>query len=634
MADLDSSKQSTGTRESTTTTTRTGPQTYGGGAFNANQLVSQLISGFTQAQGQLKQAGTDLTGADARRQEAQANQVADLSQEITERGKVAEEKATIDYLGNSLKESFQTQYGMNPNDKDNLIAQNVAKVNTLRPQIEDTEQQRLQAKSAYDAAASVDMLHNPLGYIMAQLKLPQLAAQHNALASQKDALVSEMDRINNDTQTQLGLTDSTKKVISANTADLARSYELRQAKADSLIAQAKLEQAKAQNASLDASSIMQRAQLVNLQNNEQRQTTDTIIRVKDYNEMQVLRRAQLAQTQESTRQMMDARKLKADQEAAINARFKVISAGLGMQFPMTIENLKKLGRPDLEESWLNAAGTLSFGNDLDKSLRFFDQANRQVLLRSNSSLVVTGDQLGKAVESQLAPVIASYRQQNLGKDMPMKEQKPAAAALYLNLAQSSAMDRTSKTDLADPYWDKNFSPYKLPIEQFNKVVQSDASLAPLRDNVMTKALATLAPTTPGQHLGPEHERLALESVASLVKAGTLDPIVAGQQVADYYRTGTKWNADMNQAHMFGFLPQTGYQYSVPSGQLFGGRIKADLMDPAQVTNMLVRKTLQVGGMNYSGATPEELQATLYPADLPARTPSVKRQPFRTASDID
>jgi hypothetical protein len=570
MASSDST--TTGTRTSTTTTTPTGPQTYGGGAFNANQLITQLMQSMTATTQALTGTQQAIQVQQTAQETAQQNQIADLQAASDEGATAAAGQAAINYAGNILKEQAQKDLSLNPDDQNNLIRRNVAVIDQLQPQIGAVEQARLQAKAEYDQAASVDLLSNPLGYIFAQLKLPSLAAKHNALASQKDALVAETDRANTEVQTRLGLLDSTKKVITANAADQIRDVDLKKAHVDTLLANARLDAAKADNASRTASMLMQQAQLLQMKNSDVRSGIDTAVRLKDFNEMQTVRHAQLEESRLRTEELRKQRQLAADQEAAINARFKVISEGLGREMPMTFHDLKALGDPKLEKAWLDAAGNLAFGGSLGDSLAFFGQANRQVLARKNSSLVTTGDQLREAVNAEVSGVVDEFRRTNMGKDMPVQMQMPAAAQKYLDKAQASAMDPRSASDLADPVWEKQYNPYKLPIAQFSQVTASNPDYAALKNNVLAQAIATITPQTPGQYLGPKHEKLALDAVAAQVAEGKLDPTTA---------------------HMFGFLPQSSYRFSVPSGAMFGGRIGANLMDEAQAANLLMRKAASI-----------------------------------------
>ena len=369
MADQNSTKQTASTAVSETTSNRAAP-TYGG--FSGQSLANSLLGILTQ---QTQQIGNLEQGRQAAFAAAESKQ--QLSDEIASGaaaavGIQAAKKAQLNYQQNSALEAYQRELGLDPADAQNILSQSLAQKEALRPQYEAT-------RAEYDKAASTDLLSNPLGFIMAQLKLPSLAARTNALSDAMGRADVRMQVANE----QL---DTRRRTLIANSADQIREFELAQADIDAKIADSKLKAAEAATASRRAGELMQQIQVVNLVGDNQRQTIGQLASLREQEENRVERRQRMALVEEQRKQLLDEKKAKADQDARLDARLAAVSQKLGMLEPMTVQRLRSLASDREKNAWLNAALNGQMGETLYESLLFYgDKASRSGIAQSGNA---------------------------------------------------------------------------------------------------------------------------------------------------------------------------------------------------------------------------------------------------------
>ena len=568
MADSSSTKQTASTAV-TETTSNKGAPTYGG--FTGQSLANSLLSILSQS---TQQVGSLEQGRQAAFAEAQSKQ--QLSDGIaagaaTAAGIQAARKAQLNYQQNSALESYQRELGMDPSDPQNILSQSLAQKEALRPQYEAT-------RAEYDKAAGTDLLSNPLGFIMAQLKLPSLAAKTNALSDAMGRADVRMQVANE----QL---DTRRRTLIANSADQIREFELKQADIDAKIADSKLRAAEAATASRRAGELMQQIQVVNTVSDNQRQTIGQLASLREQEENRVERRQRMALVEEQRRQMLDEKKAKADQDARLDFLLAAVSQKLDMLEPMTVQRLRSLSDRE-RNAWLNAALTGQMGETLYESLLFYgDKANRAGLAQGGNA--ASYDAYTKLRTTGLAHQAEAERDaMKTGKKLKPEEARAQGFNIYADRLLNSAEGVKSPEDLSSRKWDSEYNPYRAPALAVADLAQSDPRFVSLKNNEVAKAISSFAATAGIQgQLSSEQEQVVLKSIYEQARSRKILPAKAAADIAAFYRTAADFQYQQTQYDLFGLPKQQAYLYSLEIG---GERKKVDLFNPAELERALQR----------------------------------------------
>ena len=568
MADSSSTKQTASTAV-TETTSNKGAPTYGG--FTGQSLANSLLSILSQS---TQQVGSLEQGRQAAFAEAQSKQ--QLSDGIaagaaTAAGIQAARKAQLNYQQNSALESYQRELGMDPSDPQNILSQSLAQKEALRPQYEAT-------RAEYDKAAGTDLLSNPLGFIMAQLKLPSLAAKTNALSDAMGRADVRMQVANE----QL---DTRRRTLIANSADQIREFELKQADIDAKIADSKLRAAEAATASRRAGELMQQIQVVNTVSDNQRQTIGQLASLREQEENRVERRQRMALVEEQRRQMLDEKKAKADQDARLDFLLAAVSQKLDMLEPMTVQRLRSLSDRE-RNAWLNAALTGQMGETLYESLLFYgDKASRAGAAQGGNA--ASYDAYTKLRTTGLAYQAEAERDaMKTGKKLKPEEARAQGFNIYADRLLNSAEGVKSPEDLSSRKWDSEYNPYRAPALAVADLAQSDPRFVSLKNNEVAKAISSFAATAGIQgQLSSEQEQVVLKSIYEQARSRKILPAKAAADIAAFYRTAADFQYQQTQYDLFGLPKQQAYLYSLEIG---GDRKKVDLFNPAELERALQR----------------------------------------------
>ncbi len=575
MADQTSSRSGSSNSQTTTTTSQ-GPATFGGGMFTGGDLVQQIL-GIVQQQN----AGISLANQQRLENQAAADQLAGQAavgqrEAIQQRGEVAAAKADIEYQQNALLQEIQKSLNLDPTAEGNAIAKNIAVRDALQPEL-------MAAQQEYTKAASTDLLSNPLGFIFAQLKLPSLEEKVRGLSTQ----IQIADQDTAERQARLGAARSTAL---ANTADATRSAQLKAARVDAMIAEANVKSAEAATRSQAAQTAMQTAQIINMQGDNAKGAITTVVSLRDAEEQRKFRNEQRQLVAEQRAEIMQQKKEKQEETDRWNARFRIVSDSLGLQEPMTVDMLKKLGNPKMEEAWLKAAATGQFGEDLFDSIRFFrPQAVRLGLEQQGASGLY---EASKKLETAGVQFKDEANRQHLAKN-PTGKPLPEAQALaegfriYQDTVEKSALDRTAPVDLSSAKWDQQYNPYKAPFLTFSQLGTQDPKFARLKDNELKKAVDAIAASSNATgNLNADQTQQALAVIREKVRLRQLSPQQAAAQISDFMKAASQWNADQTGYSLFGLPQQGAYQFSLRGGDRAD---KVDLMNPVEVERTLMRQ---------------------------------------------
>lgn len=569
MAESIGSKQATSSGVSETTTNR-GPASYGG--YSGQSLANSLIGILTQQTQQ-------LTSLDQARQQAVAQSDAAQQQSdaigrdaAIQAGMVATQKAALNYTQNSALQRYQQELGLDPADAQNILSRSIAEKEGLRPQYEAS-------RAEYDAAASTDLLSNPIGFIFAQLKLPSLAAKTNALA---DA----MGRADVRMQVANEHLDTRRRTLVATSADQIREFELAQAAVDKKVADSKLKASEAATASKRAGELMQQMQVVNMVGDNQRQTIGQLASLREQEENRVERRQRMAVVEEQRKQILDEKKAKAEQDARLDARLAAVSQKLGLLEPMTIQRLRGLANDKEKNAWLNAALNGQMGETLYDSLLFYgDKASRSGVAQSGTAAAY--DAFVKLRTTGLAHQAEAEREaMKTGKKIKPEEARARGFDIYAGRLLDSTESVKATEDLSSRKWDSEYNPYRAPGLLVAELSQSDPRFATLKNNAIANAILSTAAAS-GAHgtLTAEQEQAANQAVYHLVRTRKLAPAKAAADMAAFYKAAADFQYTQTQYDLFGLPKQKAYLYSLEIG---GDRKKIDLFNPIEIERAIQR----------------------------------------------
>jgi hypothetical protein len=505
---------------------------------------------------------------------AKSEQAVQLGRQLTDlTASAAVQKAAIDTQQAITLEAYQRELGLDPRDSQNVLSQAIAEKNMLEPQLRA-------ARAEYDRAASTDLLSNPIGYIFAQLKLPALAQKNNAIAY---AMGRADDRMQEATQRF----DERRRTVIAASADQIKELQLTQAKLDAQAAEMRQSEAEAALASKRAGEFLQRIQAANMIGDNQRQTIMGIAQLKEQEEARVERRQRMALIDEQRQLALDQKRSNAEQDARLDLRLAQVSKSLGMIEPMTIQRLRTLADGPEKNAWLLAALNGQYGETLYDSLRFYgDKASRVGVVKGGNAPVYEAyEQLRKSglgYQSQ-----AEMEAMKTGKKLKPEEARVQGFELYRNAVLNSAEGTTYSHDLSSRKWDSEYNPLKVPALQTADLLTRDPRFASLKDNLVAKALTTLAASTDvrGGAITSEQEQAALKSIYTRVRLREITAAKAAADIAAFYKTGTDINYSQTQYDTFGIPKPRAYLYSL---ELSGDRKKVDLFNAAELERAFQR----------------------------------------------
>lgn len=563
--------QKTGSSNSASSVS-TVPSSRRGPMMDTNTLVNALLQTAMQQNQAMQTGAADVAATEQRASGMRASAIDQERANIVEQAAVAGEKIGAQYSADKMLEKLQGMFNMDPERVDNEIAASLAEVDAAR-------KARAPVRAAYDKAASVGLLDDPLGYIFAQMELPKLAAQNNALADAEDNAIQNI-------QQRTAMLANAKATITANTADQIREAKLKQATVDAKVADAKLTVEEAKNVSGQAASKLQQINIANAIGDNTRQTLLGVASLMGQDEQ----RSAIA---EQRALMNEAKQDAAAQEARLDVRLKLVSDSLGLPEAMTQKRLKLLA-PKERDAWMDAALNGNFGKDLFSSLVFFEERSNRIGMES------TGNASTMDTASKLKRHGASYQDTALrqaaltGKRMNAKDAQELGYTLYMNeLVDSYANPREGSVDLSSNTWDTKYNPYIGSWTGFTRAIEANPDYAALKGNLIATAVKDLIGTgvVKGDNLDASQRQQAVLSVFKKVASREITSKKASADIAAYFQTLAKYNLDNTRYTAFALPPQTSYVFTIP-GDIGIDRKKVDLMDPQGVESALVWRAKQ------------------------------------------
>lgn len=542
--------------------------------LDLNALLSQMTSTAAQRQqGVISQLET-MNADTAAMQEMMTVNTQEATQVAQTSADLAARTAAVEYARNKTMENAQAVLGLNPDDVNNQLATSMAEYNAA-------ETQRKASKQQFDKLSQISLLDNPLGWLAAQLQLPQVAAQNNAAVDTRDAAVANI-------ATRQQLLTAHRSAVTANTAAQVQQIKLDTAQNELAAARIKIREAEIQNSSIIAGRKLQAYQLSDKLFDIESDLINKQLAVGQYMMSLEERREARAERAAQAAERLAAKKAQAEDIAALDVQLGRVSQFLGLTTPMNAEILKRMPDPKKRQAWIEAATTGQIGADLVGALQFINANGNTALLRQNNPGVATAAQnFAAGIDSYSAEVQRKSRAE--GKTPKPADIVAQANDAYTNDIIASASRPGTGNSLTSPRWDSVFNPYKAQHHVMLDEIKSGK--LPLQNNALVKELQLLRDTDRNgnaTNLSSEQELTALKAVALQVKSGKLKIDEASQQVAEYYRLAAGKNRELYQYELFNLPPQTSYRGQIPGTGFLQGPAEVELMSPTSVKKSLLQ----------------------------------------------
>lgn len=540
--------------------------------MDINKIVASLTGAANQQAQAAAQAQDAYNAGTAQIIELQGTAESQAAQLAATTESAGMDAAAVNYAVNSGRERNAAVAGMNPDDQNNLYVQSLAKITESRAA-------RDVARAEYDKLNSVGLLDNPIGYIMAQLQLPQVAERHNQ-ALQAEATAR------GDMRTTIADINAKDTLIAANTADTLRKVEEQKAKQAGLQAQLQLSKLQMDNISTVGQRTIQALQIGTVGFQASRDALNVQMDAEKFKLQQESLALQRQQAYELRQSQLKQKKMEAEAEAEEQERYKAAAAMLGYSTPPNLKMLDQKARAQ----FVKVANSLQLGNDPYESLLTIQAiGNRQVMAQTNGGL---GEMVqGTSVAIRQAADAYSKQPANKLRTLKAGEAEAEGAKQWQADAYGSASSYGASFPINNPRWDTQFNPYKPKYLAVVDAAKSGAVPA-LKGNVAVELIDALPkdPTT-GNLTGKQLETV-VQTLAQRVANGTLGVDKAAQDLVALNRVGATMNREQLGYEVMGLPPQQRLIMQVPGLATFSDPQKLDAMDLASTKKALAAMARQ------------------------------------------
>ena len=412
--------------------------------------------------------------------------------------------------------------------------------------ITQTGDQMDKLRADINAKQQVNMVTNPLDWLMAKSQLPFMVKQFNGLVDKQNDATSRYKDLASIAGTQQSLSAATD-------ADGILRMGAAEAKTEAAQSAAQAEKFKIELAGAEIRDA---------------QTMKSLMGQKLQLGMQALQLSKVTETTSSSTAEKDAEK---KFQAQTFANMQAMIKAAGGTPPESITELKML-TPKKREALMQAAISGTFGENLSDSFQFMhDNSSLEKLARTGGAGVAawvqgTSMEAGKELNAMKAEADKFKKPFNGQKELP--EALNRIGARYQGEAATD-MRKASE-----------FNPLRIDYKM--------ASDAPeLKNNAMAIWLKDYGPGGAKEVFTKVDEGRVLQKFAESVKTGSMPAQVAAAQISEYYRVATVKQAKATNYPMFGISkPLKTYAVQFDDLGKFGA---IDLGDPAQVEQALTRK---------------------------------------------
>jgi hypothetical protein len=554
--------------------------------MNINQIVAGLTANANQQAASAADAqqgynlGTEQILALQSTTEAQGRQLAQTAEQT------GMDTAAINYAINSGREKNAAIAGMNPEDQNNLYVQNIA-------QITEARAARDAARSQYDKLNSVGFLDSPIGYIFAQLQLPQVAEQHN-IALNKEATA------HSDIRNTVATINAKDSLIAANTASALRSVEEQKAKAAGLQAQMQLSKLQMDNISTIGQRTIQALQIGTVGFQATRDALNTQMDAQKFKLQQESVALQRQQSYEIRQEQLKKKGLEAEAAAEEQQRLQAAANMLGYA---SVPNLKSLDQKSRAQ-FVKVASSLQLGNDPYEALQTIQSiGNRQVIAQTNGGM---GEMVqGTSVAIRQAADAYAKLPENKLRTMKPGEAEAGGAKQWQADVYGSGSSFGAGFPVTNPRWDTQFNPYK---PKYLAVVDAAkaGAIPALKDNSAIAIIDAIPRDPSAGNLTGKQLETVVQTMAQRIANGTLGVDKAAQDLVALNKVGATLNREQLGYELMGLPPQQRLIMSVPGLAAFSDPQQLDGMDLASTKLALAKMATQSSSAKNFGQSLQQL----------------------------
>jgi hypothetical protein len=537
--------------------------------MDINQLLSGLLGGLAQSDTAVKTEQGRSAETTAGISGAAANMEGFAGDAIAKSMLASQQAAEIERQKAAAGEQAQIVAGLNPDDLNNEYVRTMAELTATRDQ-------RNAELAKYRSLTETSFLDNPVGYIFNQLELPQVVQRHNNLATQQDALTSDL-------ATRTTLMYQNKTQVTANVADATKEMRLQEAAANEAVAKANLEKMRMENFGKISTARMNELALQDklIQNASTRYSAG--MQKAQFDAMQAERAEARA---ERKLRMDEAAKDKAEKDAqdgALAIGLARVSGALGYPVPVTLNDFKKMPASKAKQALYNAAIEGTFGDDLAGAIGFVKTGNGARMQQSDPAFVSGVRAIDTAVGSYQSAVASKLE----NAKMKPEDARAEGAAMYTRDVVAAAHDPKAAAPLNDPKWDTTFNPYRSQDATLVALVKS-GQMPALANNSFVKVMDTVAATMPPgtPEFRGEDRTAAIKALAELVSARKITVQQAAADLVTYTKTAAEYNQSTLKLASLNMPVQTNSFVKIP-GYSFTSQAKVgDTMNIASAENLL------------------------------------------------
>lgn len=550
--------------------------------MDINSLLKQMTSAAETQQlaaestADYFRADTDKIVALQGTAESQARQIAANTEQT------GMDAAAVNYMVNTGREKNAAIAGMNPDDQNNLYVQSLAKITEART-ARDT------ARAEYDKLNSVGLLDNPIGYIMAQLQLPQVAEAHNRALSAEATARGDM----RNTIADINAKDT---LIAANTADTLRKVDEQKAKQAGLQAQMQLTKLQIDNISTVGQRAIQALQTQSIGYQAQKDIIGAQMDAQKFALQQESVALQRQQMYEIRQEQLKKRKMEAEAEAEAGQRAQAAAAILGYSSVPNLKNLDIKSRQMFER----VASSLQLGNDVYDSLQTIQAiGNKQVMAQTNGGL---GEMVqGSSIAIRQAADAWKKLPDNKLKTLKPGEAEKMGAQMWQADAAASGSTFGADYPVNNPRWDTTFNPYKPKYLAVLDAAKAGAIPA-LKDNAVVSIMDTLPRDPSAGNLTGKQLETVVQTLAQRVANGTLGVDKAAKDLVALNQVGASMNREQLGYEVLGLPPQQRLILNVPGTAAFSDPQKLDALDFASTKAAIAKMASQQSSLKNFGTT--------------------------------
>lgn len=555
--------------------------------------VNQLLAGLTQSAAQQQQLNTQMQkrlqqddqqiNALNQQQQAQAQALIEASKST------ADKEAEVAFKIGSSQEANVALAGLSDQQLDNAYVSSLAAYDAA----ERDRRMLFEDRQALEAQAvqmqSVDLLSNPLQYLVGQLALPQVMGKATQVAQAEQASIDRRNAAATDLKTRVDLVKARNSIITTATAQDTLDINKAKAAQAAANAQLSLQQATIDNISKSGARAMDQYRLANDSFEIQDKLINKSISIAQWQVAQqeaAANRAERAAAAQARAEAKNAQQQEIDDQ---NARLAAVSSALGYAQPLTLQDLKRMDARKANAIY-QAAMTGDFGANLGDSLALVKGVgNVPGMARSNPGMGKMVEWTDNAIRAEAGNVAAAA--QRTGQKLKPEEVQAQATAQYTSSIVGSAHDFKSPHALNSERFNDSgiFNPYKPQYLALSAAV-SQGKFPTLKDNAALGIIANLkAELGPGEtNLRGKHMETLVQVMAKQVADGKLSVDKAATDLTALHREAARFNYDTFNYVQLGLPQQKSAIITLPPQAMFDKPYQIDLMNPAITKKELVR----------------------------------------------